>query len=558
MKFIKDTTSSTACVYLDLEGLDISKQLPNPSLNIEPLLHFNTDMYNNLKPSATQESFDITFYYPNLFLETLNDDEKLFFASNLVFMHYCIITEINRNNIDLTNRDPDIIRRNDTIMYTLEDKLAHIITSLDSPTTLNLYERLQWFCNEHIKLADLDNIGEMPQHSAEKTFYISDQRILATLFVMCKLFSVIIGAFIYNCKLIDLDRSLIEIHAYTILKNILKNDETRDRLYNKLVNYVTCVLVKTLDANKGMCANNIYNGDTLDITIDKALATLFTRKAIIMNLSQEDSKLMKYVFSNIKAPVQNYNKGGKNKTRIQYRQIPNGGNESRGEENNDSILEVESANTKNTADTDVLITFAVQDIVNRYIHEYSWNRAEIENAIEYYTNFSHVMLNITNSYILGILFGNDLLGAKSIELLTCKDLAALIVVAQMYFITVGYDELVHLLSLTPTTTRKSTNTGAESRLMSIYRSNAAYSRCAERFIYDVGEISWHTSLDELISTIVTNKYNINTANVIWGAMDLEPHNGVEYFASDNLGELICKLILECTENEEGMGGSILS
>ena len=78
MKFIKDTTSSTACVYLDLEGLDISKQLPNPSLNIEPLLHFNTDMYNNLKPSATQESFDITFYYPNLFLETLNDDEKLF------------------------------------------------------------------------------------------------------------------------------------------------------------------------------------------------------------------------------------------------------------------------------------------------------------------------------------------------------------------------------------------------------------------------------------------------------------------------------------------------
>ena len=168
------------------------------------------------------------------------------------------------------------------------------------------------------------------------------------------------------------------------------------------------------------------------------------------------------------------------------------------------------------------------------------------------------MLNITNSYILGILFGNELLGAKSIELLSCKDLAALIVVAQMYFITVGYDELVHLLSLTPTTTRKSTNTGAESRLMSIYRSNAAYSRCAERFIYDVGEVSWHTSLDELIGTIVTNKYNINTANVIWGAMDLEPHNGVEYFASDNLGELICKLILECTENEEGMGGSILS
>ena len=47
MKFIKDAQSDTACVYLDLEDT----KLPSiaSGADIEPLLHFDTDTYNNLK-----------------------------------------------------------------------------------------------------------------------------------------------------------------------------------------------------------------------------------------------------------------------------------------------------------------------------------------------------------------------------------------------------------------------------------------------------------------------------------------------------------------------------
>ena len=545
MKFIKDTTSSEACVYLDLEGL----QLPNMGFDPEPLLHFNADTYSTLKPSAAQDRFDITFYYPNLFLETLNDQEKLLFAATIITMHYSIITEINPENINLDSHNPDVIRNNDMIMYRLEDKLAQRIASLDDPDKLNLYERLQWFCNENVTIEESDDVGEAPQHTPEKTFYLADQRILAALFVLCKLFTVILGVFIERCKQIELDHSLIDIHAYTMFKYILRNDKIRAQLYDKLVNYITNVIVKAMEANKnGMSANCIYNGDTLDIIIDKTLSQLFARKAVITDLMKKDSKLMKYIFSSIRQAAQNYHKGSKDKIRILYRDMPRG-SDSKGEENNDSMLEVESANTKNTADTDMIISFAVQDIVNRYTTGYGFDRDMVDSAIAYYSTINHLTLNITNSYILGILFGNDLMGAKSIELLSSKDLAALVTIAQLYFINNGYDELIHLVSLAPTTYRKEALTGGESRLRSAYMNNQAYRACSDRFTFTIANISWCTSLGELINDITTNRYTVDTANAIWSMMDRTPTNGIDYIAPDTLGEVICRLILDCTENE---------
>ena len=552
MKFIKDTTSSTAGAYLDLEGL----KFPDDGFDYEPLLHFNTDTYVNLKPSATEEQFNHTFYYPNLFLETLTDAEKMQFASNLVVMHSYIIENINPQVIDLNSHDPTVIRENDLIMYRLEKKLAETVAALDSPNSLNLYERLFWFCNENIVLVEPDNIGELPQHSRAKTFYIADLRILVTMFVICKLFAVIASAFIDRCKVIDLDRSLIDIHCYAIFRNILVHDDVRERLYNRLVNYITDVIVKAMDANKeGISANCIYNGDTLDSIIDKAMAVLFTRKGVTVDLGKEKSSLMTYIVSSIKNAAQTYHNGSKDKTRIQYRKIPKDG-DSRGEENNDSILEVESANTKNTADTDMIISFAVQDIVNRYSNGYGFDRDTVESAISYYTTINHISLGITNSYILSILFGNDLMGSKSIELLTGRDLAALVTIAQLYFITNGYNELVHLLSLSPTAAMKATLTGAESRLRSAYMNNPAYRVCAERFTFNIAGVTWCTSLTELVSTLTTNKYVINTANAIWCAMDQDSVNGTEYIAPDNLGEVICKFILDCTDSEGQRDGII--
>lgn len=120
---------------------------------------------------------------------------------------------------------------------------------------------------------------------------------------------------------------------------------------------------------------------------------------------------------------------------------------------------------------------------------------------------------------------------------------------QMYFITYGYYDLVHLVSLVNTGGIKASLTGSESKLKSAYMNNKAFRVCSERFKFEINNVTWCTSLANIIKTITTYRYQINTAFSIWTLLDHEPLNGYEYVAPDTLGESICRLILKCTENE---------
>ena len=63
-----------------------------------------------------------------------------------------------------------------------------------------------------------------------KTLWPYELRIIAALFVMCKLFTVIIGTFIERCKALDMDRNLIETHCVSIFKYVLRKDDMRTYL----------------------------------------------------------------------------------------------------------------------------------------------------------------------------------------------------------------------------------------------------------------------------------------------------------------------------------------
>ena len=548
MRFIKDAASDTACVYLDLED---TKLPDNLGINIEPLLHFNIDTYNNLKPSATDAEFDITFQYPNMFLQTLTEEQRALFAANIIVMHNDIICTINSNNINLD--DPFAVNKNNTTMYSLEDRLANMISRMDDPDQLDLYNKIFEFSNENISLLEQEGIGERPQDSAEKTLWPYELRIIAALFVMCKLFTVIIGTFIERCKALDMDRNLIETHCVSIFKYVLRKDDMRKYLYDKLYAYINDTILRAIKQMKNYNqkeANYLYNGNTPDTVVDKAMAQLFTRKAIIVNLAQENTSLGTYIHSTAKQLAQHCGKNSTDsKISIRYRSTPNENPYADSEEGNDSILEVESANTTCTADVNVIISFAVDDIVKNYINKYGFSADTVNKIIAYYTEVNHISLTPINSYLLCILFGNDLMGSKSIELLTGKDLAKLTAIMQLYFIEHGYTDLVHLVSLSTTGGFKSNLTGSESKLKSAYMNNHAYRSCADRFKFEINDVKWCTSLDATIKAVTTYKYVVNTAFVIWSIMDQDPLNGYEYVAPDTLGESICRLILECTEDE---------
>lgn len=547
MRFIKDAASDTACVYLDLEDT----KLPNLGVDIEPLLHFNISTYANLKPSSTEQSFDETFKFPNMFLQTLTEEQRVLFAANIIVMHNEILCTLNSMNIKLD--DPFVVNKNNAIMYNLEDKLALLISDMDNPDQLDLYNKIFEFSNNHISLVEQPNIGERPQDSTEKTLWPSELRIIAALFVMCKLFAVITGTFIEKCKDLDMDKNIIEMHCVSIFKYILRKDDIRIYIYDKLYSYVSDTITRAITSVKDykeVEANYLYNGNTPETITDRAIAQLFTRKSITLDLSKPNTNLGAYIHNSVTNVARN---GGgnsnNNKISVRYRSAPNENPYADSEEGNDSILEVESANTICTADVNAIISFAVDDIVKRYTQMYCLSEVTVNQVIAYYTEVNHISLTPINSYLLCILFGNDLMGSKSIELLTGVDLAKLTAIMQLYFIERGYIDLVHLVSLSTKGGIKASLTGSESKLKSAFMNNKAYRLCADRFKFEINDVKWSTSLEATIKAVTTYKYVVNTAFAIWSILDQEPVNGLEYIAPDTLGESICRLILECTEHE---------
>lgn len=546
MKFIKDAASNTACVYLDLEDT----KLPNLGFDVEPLLHFNISTYANLKPSNDDSAFDATFKFPNMFLQTLTEEQRTLFAANIIVMHNDIICTLNSMNINLD--DPFAVNRNNSIMYDLEDRLAKLIVAVDDENQLDLYNKMLEFSNIHVSLAEQPNLGERPQDSTEKTLWTSELRIIAALFMMCKLFTVIVGTFIERCKDLNMDKSIIETHCMSIFKYILRKDDTRIYIYDKLYSYISDTIVRVITDPKDYKeaeANYLYNGNTPETITDKAVAQLFTRKAITVDLSTPNTNLGAYIHNVAKNIAHNGGNSNSTKISVRYRSAPNENPYADSEEGNDSILEVESANTICTADVNSIISFAVDDVVKRYIHAYCLNESIVNKVISYYTDVNHISLTPINSYLLCILFGNDLMGSKSIELLTGKDLAKLTAVMQLYFIEHGYMDLVHLVSLSTKGGLKASLTGSESKLKSAFMNNKAYRLCADRFKFELDDVKWNTSLEATIKAVTTYKYVVNTAFAVWAILDQDPMNGYEYIAPDTLGESICRLILECTEHE---------
>lgn len=541
MRFIKDITSEGS-IYLDLEDTKLDSNFD------ESLLHFNADTYNNLRPNQSVEGFDHTYRYPNMFLQTLSADEKKVLAVYILSMHYEIICTLNTNNINLD--DPLAEDENNVKMYRLDERLASYMRDVD--VALNLYNRMLEFTTTNVEIRMQKDAGDRPQDSVEMSFYLGEQRILATWFIICKLFAGISGEFLEKCKDINIDRSLAEGHCATIYKYILRGDDIRVSLYNKLENYTANAVTSVMkEVNKEKCkdANYVYTGNTTETIISKAIDVILSRKAVTYNFDDPTAVFMSQVRRMILNVAQNCKKTSNKDVSVSYRSNPNS-NKTADDENNDSILEHESANTSCTADINLIISFAVKDIIKRYTEKYSFSPDTINKSIAYYSEFNHISVNPLNSYILCVLFGDDLLGARSIELLTGKDLAALTTIAQLYFIEHHYLDLVHLISLQPTGRMKSTLSGSESKLRSAYMNNTAYRECDNRFTFTINDTSWYTPLNELIKNLTTYVYKINTAIPIWSELDEQPVNGQDYIAPDILGEEICRLILQCTDDKE--------
>lgn len=518
MKFVKmkDGTLGKSYIFLDLEGLKI-----NSSVDITPLLSFRTDTYSVLKASADQAKWDTVFGIPTHFLSLQTDEIKIMYASLLARMHYEILSHLNTENEIEGSK-----------MLQLENNLSIMLEEFDRQT--DLYPKLVKYTEEYIKLQSFAGVGERAQDSAEMTFYTNDVIRLTAVTILCKMLAPIFGVFIESCKK-KMDNAYKEIHCLTILKNFIAN--RCQELIDKLQNFVARIAKPMLNRIK---LTHVWNGYTFSVIISQIFASILTRRTIVVDLNKPDGNIMTYVTSCTRAAAHTQYSSTGFKTAVVEIVTPD---DSATDDGNVSTMEAESRQSSKTADFELIIELAIAKLEQSFVTEHELDPNLIKAMRDYYT-YNHIPVTPMNHFLMSLLFGPALCGAKSIELLDTKNFNYLIPLMQLFFMQQGYYELVHLVSLLPSSQYKSQPAGSEMLLRSTWNSSFEYKNCAEKFPYIVNDISWDTALKGIIDTVTSNSFKFNTAPVIWDMMNQSNHNTELYIASSDLSKMICSFIAQ--------------
>lgn len=548
MRFVKKfDDAGKSLVVIDPEGLEVPAA-------VKELLTFSISTYKALGANQSQEEWEKVFKIPEAFINTLDGTEQLYFIGCYCSCHQEILrasAKQKRIELEMSEEEATKIKNHNTkLVHELELKLSDIVASLDAK--IDLYDKIHTFvrCNIPIKVSS--DAGLRAQDTPEMTFKDDDLVDLTAVAVLCKLLTPVVGVFIRECSNMDISQNFKEIHAANIFRDIIANK--CQKIADKLENYLS----NTIDSNeKAMSKNkltNLYNGFSTDMSKQAVYASMFTRKFITVDLSNTESNLMTYVNTCAKGIVSTKSSGTKKdggKITVNERK-PLDEFEDSYDDGNSSTLESESSSSRETADFDLIISFAVKETVRHYIVEYS-NDFEIYRAANiYYSSSSHPTLGYNNEFILSTLFGKDLCGAKSVESLNLNDLAALLPLAQIYCYRKNFTDMVHLLSLIPTNNIKMIQNSNEMRLRESWRNSNSYRNCDERFSLQVSKLlRWDTALERMVNDITSRTYLYNTAPAICEMMGEETVSTSKIYTPPiTLATTICDFINDLFDRQD--------
>lgn len=518
MRFVKkkDSVLGKSYVYLDLEKL----KLPFNNVDITPLLSFHADTYSVLKTNADDKKWDTVFGIPTHFLNLQSDEVRIQYASTLAAMHYEILNTLN-NNDELDG----------ATMMNLSNKLSNMLAQFDLKT--DLYPKLVKYTEENIVIQSFAGVGERAQDSAEMTFYTNDVIRLTAVTIFCKMLTPIFGVFIESCKK-KMDNAYKEIHCLSILRDFIAN--RCQELIDKLQNFVARIAKPMLNRIK---LTHVWNGFTFSIIISQIFASILTRRTIVVDLKKPGGNIMTFVTSCTRAAAQTQFSSTGFKTAVVEIVTPD--ENVTDQDGNMSNLEAESKPSNTTADFGIIIELAIRKLEEDFVYEHDLDPNTVQIARSFY-EYNHVEVTPMNLFLMSLLFGPALCGAKSIELLDTKEFNKLIPLMQLFFINQGYTDLVHLVSLSKSGQFKTQPSGSEMLLRSTWNSSFEYKNCNDKFPYVVGDLSWDTALKGIVETITTDSYKYNSAPVIWEIMHQDIRNSDIYVAPESLAKTICVFI----------------
>lgn len=551
MKFVQTTTENKkTAVFLDLEGAVI----PGVTDRLDPevltvLSTFSLDGYSRGKSGPTSviefdasltdaerrnyQKWVMMFGAPCKFLATLSKEDSVVLADTMLSIHYQLLDMAAdiQNTPDKKTVDPNKLLE-------LETKLSEKLGKMD--TSIHLFQKLVAFVKTDIPIQEQNNVGERPQDSKDMTFYYPHVVELTAVAVLCKLLSPIFSVFLTMLKNSNLDNRLKEWHCYTILKEILshKSEELTNKLNLFIDRNINQFLKRQTNSRDGLTST--YNGYTKSVVVQTAIASLMVRKFVSVDLFLDSGNLMKYVTSCIRSTAKN---GSNVRSGEAAQPFELKINQSAGDDGNISVFEVESRSSTKTAYQPIFIRNAVKETYNRFIFAHELDEKAVMEATAYY-ELHHPVTSPILQYLLGIMFGSELCGAKSIETLHSSSLTYLIPLMQVFFIQQSYHDLVHLVSAVPTNGHKLSSTGSESRLKSSWNTSEAFREVSTTWQVECNGVTWYSGLETAVNDLLERVYLNNTAPVIYDLMGQPVNNGTNLVVPETMSQTACQLILD--------------
>lgn len=530
MRFTRrvDEATKKPYIYFDLGDVTLTNLPENaPDDFLDKMCSFHVETYNILKGKTSDLSWDIVFGTVHAFLDTLTKEEQQQFANVIIYMHWKILSELNIEGTP----DAKVFNQKAVVV---EKELSQILADFDQ--SINLVNRLIAFTQDNIPIQSFAGVGERPQDTPDMTFQRQDVVELTAVALLCKMMTPVFGVFIdlYRKKV---DSAYKELHCVAMLKDVLTNRCAH--LVDKLINFIRRIIKPPLSH---ISLSHLYNGYTFNIIVEIVYSQILTKRFIGVNFYEPVSNLLTYVTSCARSAANSQFGNSSSKRSVTEINSPDE-RASDSDDGNMSGLEVESQVSSKSADYPILIKAAAAELIKRFVPEHDLDENEILQAQQYY-EINHITLTPVNEYLLGILFGSYLCGAKSIDSLGGNTLAQIVPIMQAWFFQQGYYELAMVVSAQPSGRLRFMLSGNDSQLKSLWNSSFEYKNCNNKFTYCVDKLRWDTGLKTLVDNLVAEEYLVNLAPVFWEKLNQDNKNGEIYANSSKLPQEICSLILQ--------------
>lgn len=536
MKFVKAfDADGKAFTRLDLEGLNVP---PLQSSGKIQLLDFYYDTYKCMVGAGEEDSeWDKVFRPVHLFFkEKCTEDDLKDIAITLAVMHFSITS--------ILGADGDI---QGAQLRKLENDLSHYLHDLDQRT--NLFPRLIDFVESgSIPIQSFAGVGERAQDTPEMSWYRRDVIPLMVIVIICKMLTPIFGVFMSCFKRKQkegvIDGAYKEMHAVTILRDILNTrcHETVCKLENFLQRTIKRVL------NKDEDLTHIYNGYTDNTVFQQIYAHMLIRRLVLVDLFRPlgENNLLTYITVCAKRSASTQFSLSNLKIAAQEFKYPNLKNKTSNstDDGNLSNLEVESRSSNRTADYELIIELAADRTIDRFLSAYDMDTKAYEAACEYYLSSTHITLTNYSSYLMGIIFGAGLGGARSIEMLDPVHVTKLIALMQLYLVMQGNYTMAIACTAQPTGRIKEYLSTQDNILKSTWNYSYEFRNCSSKFQIALGGYDWSTGLKNSIMSFVTDEYEVNVAPIFWSLMNGTSLNQQKYEVSTTLSRDTCTFILQ--------------